>query len=54
MSSPRKTAFPINAPAMPWVMVSIVEVYRKRMESPILLDEKQRSFLRNHAPDAAG
>jgi 3-deoxy-D-arabino-heptulosonate 7-phosphate (DAHP) synthase class II len=39
---------------MPWVMVSIVEVYRKRMESPILLDEKQRSFLRNHAPDAAG
>jgi hypothetical protein len=25
MSSPRKTAFPINAPAMPCVIVSILE-----------------------------
>src|SRR5258707_11779517 len=27
MSSPRKTAFPINAPAIPCVIVSIVRVY---------------------------
>ena len=54
MSSPRNRAFPISAPAMPWVIVSIVEVYRKRLESPTLLDEKQRSSLRNHAANAAG
>src|ERR1700687_1493231 len=30
ISSPRKTAFPINAPAMPCVIVSIVRVYPMR------------------------
>src|SRR6266699_952006 len=53
MSSPRKTAFPINAPAIPWVMVSMVKVYRNSMGSLILLDEEKRIFLCHHVADAA-
>jgi len=53
MSWPRKTALPINAPAMPWVMVSMVKVYRNSMRSLILLDEEKRIFLCHHVADAA-
>src|SRR5216683_923533 len=52
MSSPRKTAFPINAPAMPCVMVSMVKVYRSSMGSLMLLDEEKRIFLCHHVADA--
>ena len=38
MSSPRKTAFPINAPAIPCVIVSIVRVYPMRSWGDILAD----------------
>src|SRR5260370_31319675 len=41
ISSPRKTAFPISAPAMPWVIVSIVRVYPMRLGGDILADEQE-------------
>src|SRR5260370_9632581 len=41
ISSPRKMAFPISAPAMPCVIVSIVGVYPMRLGRCILADEQQ-------------
>src|SRR5882762_1612068 len=49
MSSPRNTAFPISAPAMPWVMVSILKVYRM-----ILMNSEKRVLLRDDFSDAMG
>src|SRR6267143_1259593 len=54
MSSPRKIAFPISAPAMPWVMVSILEVYRMLAVVMILMNKEKRVFLRDDFSDAAG
>src|SRR6266849_6901841 len=53
MSSPRKIAFPISAPAMPWVMVSILEVYRM-LAIMILMNKEKRVFLHDDFSDAAG
>src|SRR6266850_1128978 len=53
-SSPRKMAFPISAPAMPWVMVSILEVYRMLAIRMILMNKEKRVFLRDDFSDAAG
>src|SRR6266446_7078321 len=52
ISWPPKTALPINAPAMPCVMVSMVKVYRSSMGSLMLLDEEKRIFLCHHVADA--
>src|SRR6266571_5971994 len=52
-SSPRKTALPINAPAMPWVMVSMVKVYRKRHGPLNSLDEQKRFPFGDGHADAA-
>src|SRR6267154_5975297 len=54
MSSPRKTAFPINAPAMPCVMVSIVRVYPMRSGRGILTDEQKRICFGDDFADATG
>src|SRR6266849_883828 len=53
MSSPRKTAFPINAPAMPCVIVSIVRVYPMRSGRDILTDDQERICLGDDFSDAA-
>src|SRR6266446_10077827 len=53
ISSPRKTAFPINAPAMPCVIVSIVRVYPMRSGRGILADEQKRICLGDDFSDAA-
>src|SRR5216684_5126959 len=53
ISSPRKIAFPINAPAMPWVIVSIVRVYAMRSGRDMLADEQQRICFVNDFADAA-
>src|SRR5712671_380073 len=53
ISSPRKTAFPINAPAMPCVIVSIVRVYPMRPGRDILTDEQERICLGDDFSDAA-
>jgi len=54
ISSPRKTAFPINAPAMPCVIVSIVRVYPMRPGRGILTDEQKRICFSDDFADAAG
>src|SRR6266852_4916742 len=41
MSSPRKTAFPIRAPAIPCVIVSIVRVYPMRSGRDTLTDKEE-------------
>src|SRR5260370_37116829 len=53
MSSPRKTAFPINAPAMPCVIVSIVRVYPMPSGRDILADDQERICLGDDFSDAA-
>src|SRR5713226_8563117 len=53
MSSPRNTAFPINAPAMPCVIVSIVRVYPMRSGRDILADDQERICLGDDFSDAA-
>ena len=53
ISSPRKTAFPINAPAMPCVIVSIVRVYPMRSGRDILTDDQERICLGDDFSDAA-
>src|SRR6266852_4189052 len=52
-SSPRKTAFPINAPAMPCVIVSIARVYPMQSGRDILADEQERICLGDDFSDAA-
>src|ERR1700686_337927 len=54
ISSPRKTAFPINAPAMPCVIVSIVRVYPMRSGRDILTDEQKRICFGDDFANAAG
>src|SRR5437879_7739489 len=54
ISSPRKTAFPINAPAMPCVIVSIVRVYPMRPGRDILTDEYKRICFDDDFADNAG
>src|SRR6266403_5933663 len=54
ISSPRKTAFPINAPAMPCVIVSIVRVYPMRPGRGILTDEQKRICFGDDFADATG
>src|SRR5713226_5529484 len=54
MSSPWKTAFPISAPAMPCVMVSIVRVYPMRTGRNILTDEYERICFGDDPTNAAG
>ncbi len=53
MSSPRNTALPSRAPAMPWVMVSILRVYRMTRTGSISAHRKQRRVLRHNAADFA-
>src|SRR5216683_7258508 len=53
MSSPRKTAFPISAPAMPCVIVSIIRVYPMRSGGGILADKKERICFGDDFADAA-
>src|SRR6266481_6226799 len=53
MSSPRKTAFPISAPAIPCVIVSIVRVYPMRSGGGILADKKERISFGDDFADAA-
>src|SRR5260370_37924706 len=53
MSSPRKTAFPISAPAMPCVIVSIIRVYPMRTGRNILTDEYQRICFADDSTNAA-
>src|SRR5260370_26407693 len=53
MSSPRKTAFPISAPAIPCVIVSIVRVYPMCPGRGILADEQERICFGNDFADAA-
>src|SRR5258708_1257859 len=54
ISSPRNTAFPINAPAMPCVIVSIVRVYPMRSGRDILADEQKWICLGDDFADAPG
>src|SRR6266478_885900 len=54
ISSPRKTAFPINAPAMPCVIVSIVRVYPMPPGRGILTDEQKRICFGDDFADATG
>src|ERR1700731_4485851 len=54
ISSPRKTAFPINAPAMPCVIVSIVRFYPMRPGRGILTDEQKRICFGDDFADTAG
>src|SRR6266850_7272697 len=53
MSSPRKTAFPINAPAIPCVIVSVPRPYLMRSGRNILVDNQERSCLGDDFADAA-
>src|SRR6266851_9051894 len=53
MSSPRKTAFPISAPAIPCVIVSIVRVYPMRSGGGILADKKEPICFGDDFADAA-
>src|SRR5260370_17573027 len=53
MSSARKTAFPISAPAIPCVIVSIVRVYPMRSGGGILADKKERISFGDDFADAA-
>src|SRR5260370_23141072 len=52
-SSPRKTAFPISAPAMPCVIVSIDRVYPLRSTHIILTDKEQWRCFGDDFADAA-
>src|SRR5882762_855125 len=52
--SPRKTAFPISAPAMPWVIVSILKVYWMLVMVMMLMNKEKGVFLRDNFSDAAG
>src|SRR3979490_2326461 len=54
MSSPRKMAFPNNAPAMPCVIVSIVRVYPMRPGRDMLTDEQKQICFGDDFADAAG